>query len=137
MGLKQTDLRVGNFVLDNLGGILKINGISSNSDLSHIKPIKLTEEWLLKFGFDKNKSLIIDSYSKSISKHSTLKLLNVTIQQGNEYIAIREGENEKPSTVDIVTVLLNGDTHGRPFYVHQLQNLYHALTGQELTIKQT
>ena len=96
------------------------------------KPIPLTEEWLLKFGFKKHNSLIIDSYSINISKYENLKELCVTIQFGNEYISIREGESKHPTSVDIVTTLINGDVHGRPFYVHQLQNLYFALTGEEL-----
>ena len=50
--IKANELRIGNLVYDNLGGTLKIKGISLESDLSHIKPIPLTEEWLLKFGID-------------------------------------------------------------------------------------
>ena len=49
--MKANEIRLGNYVFDNLGGTLKIKGINTESDLSHLKPISLTEEWLLKFGF--------------------------------------------------------------------------------------
>lgn len=76
------------------------------------KPIPLTEEWLLKFGFEKsnvycfgNRKLIIESLMGD--RHSCRYRINL-----NESIWISE-------------------LH----YVHQLQNLYFALTGEELTFK--
>jgi len=99
--------------------------------------IPLTEEYLLKFGFEKHQSIIAASYSKSISYSGSLKELVVFIDKGNEYIHIREGERSYPTTADTITTLLNGDYNGRPFYVHQLQNLFYSLTGQELTFKET
>ncbi len=95
--MKANELRIGNYVYDNLGGVLKIKGISLDSTLSHIKPIPLTEEWLFKFrlmsiktelGFWNNGDAIYFSYG--FEKSIELK------------------------------------------YVHQLQNLYFALTGEEL-----
>jgi hypothetical protein len=150
--MKANELRVGNFILEfdcepyyfpiesiyiNNVGVYRCSYRKQSIDttLDMVEPIPLTEEWLLKFGFTKNESKIIDSYSISISKLGTLKKLSVTIQFGNEYVMIREGENDKPSSEDSIITLLNGDTHGRPFYIHQIQNLYFALTGEELTIK--
>jgi len=49
--MKSTELRIGNYVFDNLGGILEIKGVSMESDLSHIKGIPLTDEWFTKFRF--------------------------------------------------------------------------------------
>lgn len=85
--------------------------------------VPLTEDWLLKFGFEKHKSLITDSYTKS---YFVEKQLSITIQPGNQYAYIRD--------FDALVVVRNSDYHG-PFYVHQLQNLYFCLTGEELTIK--
>ena len=55
--IKPEDLRIGNYVFDNLGGILKIKGISTDSDLSHIKPIPLTERILLDSKFEHHKQI--------------------------------------------------------------------------------
>ncbi len=149
--MKANELRIGNAVeyhmVDTFGPIDEwietsidwedLKGLSQHEDSFNEwhQPIPLTEEWLLRFGFEKHESKIIDSYSISISRYKTLKDLCVTIQFGNEYISIREGEQDSPSTTDIVTTLINGDIHGRPFYVHQLQNLYFALTGEELQLQ--
>jgi hypothetical protein len=69
-----------------------------------LKPIPLTEEWLLKFGFDK-----IDFQF---------------IKNGIKLFPIRDlyYRGNFPIKSDIK-------------YVHQLQNLFFALTGEELTIK--
>ena len=97
--MKANELRIGNYVYDNLGGVLKIKGISLDSTLSHIKPIPLTEEWLLKFG-----------------------LMSIKTELGfwNNGDAIYFSYGFEKS-IELK-------------YVHQLQNLYFALTGEELTI---
>ena len=86
------------------------------------KPIPLTEEWLQKFGFekrDKNERWPIDSFKKVILNrgviHFYMKADGVDCEIGNK----------------------SGYSFGKPKikYVHQLQNLYFALTGEELTIK--
>lgn len=142
--MKANELRIGNVVLNDRveNTIESINkdfcyvkskqGNTFMAQLELIKPIPLTEEWLVKFGFEKHDSLIANSFSKSISRTEDLKELCVYIDSGNEYIHIRDGERSYPTTADIITTLLNGDYHGRPFYVHQIQNLYFALTGEEL-----
>lgn len=89
------------------------------------KPIPLTEEWLLKFGFERNRSLIIDSYSTEIKGK---RLLSVTVQPGNQYIYVKDQDD--------LACIRNSDYHGI-FYVHQLQNLYFALTGEELRVTNT
>jgi len=79
-----------------------------------LKPIKLSEEHLLKFGFK--------DVSSSLEK-------------------LFEKENFKwhSSTDEVVVELDNGmngfDLWTNCKYVHQLQNLYFALTGTELEIK--
>ena len=108
--MKASELRIGNLVYDNLGGALKIKGISLESDLSHIKPIPLTEEWLLKFGFEFDEE--DDGYQKgkykvSVSNEGCLFFINI----GYYPEEIAEFN-----------------------YVHQLQNLYFALTNEELIL---
>lgn len=84
-------------------------------ELSEIQPILLTKEWLLKFRFKKSEE---DFYSiKTGRKNVTLEIClseQRTIlfnKRLNEYIELKNIE-----------------------YVHQLQNLYFALTGEEITI---
>jgi len=120
--MKASELRIENFVFDNLGGILKIKGINDNSDLSHIKPIPLTEEWLLKFGFEQ---IGISGYfSKNIDEKTYIA------QNPNGFwIAIERAEGDDDGE-DEYSKQINVQ------YVHQLQNLYFALTGEELEIKE-
>lgn len=81
--------------------------------LEDCKPIPLTEEWLLKFGLNSG-FLHFDSPKLTIS-------VNLDAKNGgyNELQVATSG------TSDLI-IECN--------YVHQLQNLYFALTGQELTI---
>lgn len=80
----------------------KINGLP----IALMQPIPLTEEWLLKFGFNKNK---LGFYSKGrFSYH-------------HEY-GWKILENWVKGWVGVAELK----------YVHQLQNLYFALTGKEL-----
>ena len=107
--MKANELRIGNYVFDNLGGTLKIKGINENSDISHIKPIPLTEQWLFKFGFD---SCI------------------------NGFWCPKELLNVKISKFSVTQIFISGSDTDLAFngteYVHQFQNLYFALTGEEL-----
>lgn len=93
-----------------------VEGFNKNSEqpvlLEHVYPIPLTEEWLLKFGFEKigenyeNDWLLIHTHLKTKELHFILNL---------------------PNSHQYNITVLN--------YVHQLQNLYFVLTGEELTIK--
>ena len=85
--------------------------------LDEIFPIPLTEEWLEKFGFeniygDYHKKW--DVWNYQIEKHPSFK-------EGWVFF-IDIDEVASPPSVKIR-------------YVHQLQNLYFCLTGEELTIK--
>lgn len=109
--MKANELRIGNLVYDNLGGIVQIKGINTESDFSHLRPILLTEQWLLKFGFEKQMAW---TWRISISS--------------NKYLVYYVGE--KGWSI--------GNTNYSEFdckYVHQLQNLYFALTNKELIFK--
>lgn len=89
----------------------------------YVRPIKLTEEWLLKFGFK-----VTSDNPKSKSQYKGDILF---------YILDFEFSNsEKGQDGGFYSYQLNsGNTIVR--FVHQLQNLYYALTGQELTINQS
>jgi hypothetical protein len=105
--MKATELRIGNFYDNN--GVFKKASPSTIEEVwdaprSWCKAIPLTEEWLLKFGFE-----ITDNFQTK-DRFQTHK------QDG--IIWFEYG---------YIVVELN--------YVHQLQNLYFALTGEELIIK--
>lgn len=110
--MKASELRIGNIVSYGDGELFV--DINVFRDLEHykLKPIPLTEEWLVKFGFEKEYSNYW-SHKKSyfeIDKDNYGLWINSV--NGNEY------------------------HHGNGFkHVHQLQNLYFALTGEELTLQ--
>jgi hypothetical protein len=130
--MKPKDLRIGNII--NFNGIPLAVGELSNKNFDEwyvvfspedplirnfkakgINPEPLTEEWLVKFGFEdqsggwggnqgsekhyKKATLEIQTFGDSYSKWMMVKMNSVQI-----------------------------------YYVHQLQNLYFAMTGKELTL---
>jgi hypothetical protein len=120
--MKASELRIGNLV-DWNGEIAKVSQIlelevgfkCGESDLTKaIKPIPLTEEWLLNFGF-----------KKCENGWKTLSICNDWTYLSWERLAGIELSVSKHSCM-----LPNIN------YVHQLQNLYFTLTGEELKIKQ-
>lgn len=76
-----------------------------------IEPIPLTEEWLLKFGFELSKT-------------------HCTLWMGNGFPFIIEKITDYWWVCDM-------NITSKVYYVHHLQNLYFALTGEELTLKET
>jgi len=127
--MKANELRIGNLLLwdDQPERILKVSEIGFNkykdrfvsfengdgclldSD-SGLIPIQLTEEWLVRFGFEKDRNGYALHDKMSLSIHVSKELGFV------------------PCWSDLVLSIKYNLQ-----YVHQLQNLYFALTGQELT----
>lgn len=87
-----------------------------------IEPIPITEEWLFKMGF-----LLSRLNIKNYMHPQTIlfELRNVSVLDGG--FKIRIGHDEAFSFKAISNEII---------YVHQLQNLYFALTCEELTIKE-
>ena len=126
--IKANELRIGDYAHSKNDGIIKITNISeksvtvlqdnfcnnfcNNIPKNLINPIKINQEWLIKFGFKKKGT------SFFIIIGSKLELLNVS---NKDFVAYFKG-----STINI-----------KIKYVHQIQNLYFALTGEELTLKKT
>jgi len=119
--MKAEELRVGNYYNINTPGDDAVDVISGHDILDlevdplddFFQPIPLTEEWLLKFGFFSEK-------------------LYWSIQIGDVYLSIVKEDN-----TFCVGIPYEANGTNRKFeFVHQLQNLYHALTGEELTIKE-
>lgn len=80
--------------------------------ISQIKPIILTEEWLIKFGFERN----------NLDENNTW--LNL------KYRYLNFSSDESVNFNKVYLSLNKMDITCK--YVHQLQNLYFALTGEEL-----
>lgn len=121
--MQANELRIGNYY-HNHGEIEKItpNTILEvwRSKRSWCKPILLTEEWLLKFGFEKIENANQYGYYLPVN--------NRTLCWGyDDFISIEF----KPGQMDE----FNSTLIDMPCkYIHQLQNLYFALTGEELII---
>jgi len=127
--MKKQELRLGNLVeypgwnKDGTKAIFKVrdiflegdrisltNGIIQlpNTSIEVIKPIPLTEEWLVKFGFESNPYQ--DRYENKSIHIECNKL------RGKTELWIERMPHIK--------------------YIHQLQNLYWVLCGKELTLKE-
>jgi hypothetical protein len=143
--MKANELRMGNYVSressdypQRVDGIktyrIWMTCIGSSCDLSdviqNIKPIPLTEEWLLKFGFEKPVYINVGLRFKWIKgKFGLVQIFwkDTDIDSNEDFALWKTPSGE-----------LNCYAHGevpKIKYVHQLQNLYHALTGEELELK--
>ena len=123
--MKATELRIGNWVnyfeqrhmvraVGNGNVTIGVEGYKSeNVSINSISPIPLTEEWLARFGFRHKKTEKANSYTKYFFM---INFVTEGRYKGKTFIKVA---NFKP---DINNFL----------YVHQLQNLYYALTGEEL-----
>jgi hypothetical protein len=107
------ELRIGNYIewvgVKSDSRILNLKDFnivyeSLNNNESYFKPILLTEEWLLKLGYIKKTPFF----------------------ENNSIIEFYETYDK------ILRCELYGMTVDNIKYVHQLQNLYFALTGEEL-----
>lgn len=131
--MERRELRIGNLVTDEFWDSFKkviivesindkgINLSIENSDdfpemqshwiepyytFDQLRGIPLTQEWLIKFGFNPRLDTLFMKFFFTISKE-------------------RDG----------FKLWITDGTYGTTFkYVHQLQNLFHALTGEELTL---
>ena len=85
-------------------------------DYDRIRPIPLTEEWLLKFGFEINRQ---------------------TKEENNIWRCYSEEGFFEVEQIGTSFFLDDNHCYGTKIdYVHQLQNLFFALTAEELTFKQ-
>jgi len=126
--IQSNELRIGNFVKFNaftLNQRMQIDEIDFEDVLggyfTDIEPIPLTEEWHLKFGAEK---VEIEVYCYVIP---TKRSVNIEIRFNDADVYMYQGD-------DIILVW-DYDYALRGMYVHEWQNLYFALKGEELTIK--
>lgn len=107
--------------------LLKDDYIINGEYLRLLVPIPLTEEWLLKFGFHEDNYGLFEKVKNNAEYKSGCEI-EVWIKQCiiDSDIVWDYCIGEDISNVTHLAYIK---------YVHQLQNLYFALTGQELTIK--
>ena len=119
--LKENDLRIGNFIkvissnktfdsyITQAKGYDIVRIEEKSFTYWNYEPVILTEEWLLKFGFKVDYGCIILSTNRGV----------ITIEE---------------DLAEISSVITHNGVMAPCRYVHQLQNLYFALTGSELTV---
>ncbi|AQW96674.1 hypothetical protein BBD31_01625 [Elizabethkingia anophelis] len=124
--MEAKELRIGNYLHDRNGNLCKVielrqDGIyapaigKATTGLPN-KPIELTEEWFLKLGFESN---------------------NVSYKINNDKFVFELYFYDAWNLNYVEKVKFGNDSVELSGYwkIHELQNLYFALTGEELTIK--
>ena len=110
--MQASELRVGNWVNNNEEDYQITSATIAQLERgdSTVSPIKITEEWLIRLGFE-------EVYKSPM--HSTYWIENLSYyfwyQKGNQY-------------ADCKGLQVNCE------YLHQLQNLYYAINGRELSV---
>lgn len=127
--MKAEEVRIGNLLWNPYGkqpeavySIRPVQALNTNHEINEehpdfFQPIPLTEEWLVKFGFVDN------SYGRFYKYIDNEFYITVSFK---DYAHTQLSEH--PVEVNDYSLPLDCK------YVHQLQNLYFALTGEELTI---
>ena len=129
--LSATELRIGNFISINFGNrddgkIITVDGVSDceifNEETGYslcneFNPIMITEQWLLDFGFNQN----IETQWYIHFDNMCLTLYEDLPQ----YIVEIHDMEMNDSSIFLMSIQ----------YVHQLQNLFFALTQEELILK--
>ena len=122
--MEASEVRIGNLLNHNNGfvvGPFTVNSIHisdlerGNDYAKEYEPIPLTEEWLIKFGFG------FKEYD-SLGWIESPSDMFYSLKKRGEYYYPYETDN-------VIQFELK--------YVHQLQNLYFALTGEELGLQDT
>lgn len=142
--INPNELRIGNIILcnDKISKVLGLtihNGWGSvwvdsfiyeyddSSLLSRCNPIPITEEWLIKLGFNK-KGIEKEINFEGAIKYENEKVFDMVFYFELEFYYIIDVNTDKYEDYVYTTKIFK--------YIHQLQNLYFALTGKELEIKE-
>ena len=126
--MKVEELRVGNYVFNtaindtnqNIEHQVREKDLSSQS-CYWFNPVPLTEEWLVKLGFIKGEGLIS----------------GCEFWECKRYIIARKLKPSKGESFSLWVIGISPPTWviSNFKHLHQLQNLYFALTGEELKLK--
>lgn len=112
--MKANELRIGNLVYIgkevNELELVDFADLYENDTFKHFEPIPLTEEWLFKFGFEKDD----DWLELVVNDHLSIIWVG--------YLGL-----------NVMGQILFFSKKDK---IHELQNLYFALTGEELTLSE-
>lgn len=133
--MKASSLRIGNIVSArhssafNGEWCVEADDIASQEEANtygreYLKPILLTEEWLIKFGFQK-----FEEYDFGISLNKVPRFekgsVSIMLSDGKFWYATRQYDGGTSDPYGPVIEVV---------YVHRLQNLYFELENEELPI---
>lgn len=118
--MRAEELRIGNFVKSKKDDWITSVQIGTIANCKNYKPINLNEEWLEKFGFVKAETYFKDWQIGGLELIFVFDYYHPIIHQYAEL------SSEEDQVIGV----------SRIEYVHQLQNLFFALTGEELTVKE-
>lgn len=130
--IKVNELRIGNYIQNDfspslvfqvdmlyLEGIIKVgysgNNIKAVGQIDLLKPVKLTKDWLINFGY------VRDNFLEQW-------------MHKDDGVGIIISESDKKNNDEISFFIEFYYCFVQLESVHQLQNIYFALTGKELTI---
>ena len=122
--MKANELRIGNWVLEEheeIHGIVSLTIHKFSIGQINLDPIPLKEDWLLKHGF------FIENFDYTIPISECKVVWLTLIPQDEECTAYSVCVTQTDENEDDQNVFLSDIS-----YVHQVQNLYFALTGNEL-----
>lgn len=132
------ELRFDNYLQDREGRLCRVEEITKSgfkapsisgplTSLPH-SGVPLTEEWLVKMGFEKETNESLDwtyklEYKGMANVHYEMDSIGVFKNGGGGWSVLFNCSQDSQSFLTSIK------------YVHQLQNLCHSLTGNELKIK--
>lgn len=136
--MKANELRIGNLIQKN--GKIHYTNIFTLRDIKNLsiddtdifEPILITEDWLLKFGFEKVKNKDKEDLREYIGY--TAQKAKYAIFDTDIFITKVDKRGLLWRSIECDFMVLFYHKSIPIKYLHQLQNLYFALTGQELTI---
>ena len=113
--MKENELRIGNWVLSPTEGEIQIENGWQIDEGEEVEPIPLSEEWFVKFGYAVRKSLGFEAY------------------EINDIYTVYYNTKATPNGFEMCF----GDFEIEIKWVHKLQNIHFALTGEELQTDET
>lgn len=136
--MEAKELRIGNYIYSKRSQEeISVGATHVEMDIYSYKPITLTEEWLLNLGFENwGKGKLYSNEYENYDRYVLYNVLDGTSNFEVHYINSTYG-----GTNDFQYVISCDEDDRINWgveieHVHQLQNLYFALTGEELTIKE-
>lgn len=138
--MKASELRIGNLVNYQVGTSVFQNKVTAITEkkivissiavkYACLQPIPLTKEWLLKFGLFK----LIDNRDKWYCEDKGVFSFHGKIHSSDYFISTNDFKIFHLCIATIDDGMESWEYLTELKYVHQLQNLVHALTNKELT----